>query len=93
MKMENQIMAYCPYCNKHTLHKVSVYHSEPQRGQSVGTRRHNRAIIGYTGSAEARIHAKKLGKRQKLMLKCTVCGKTVERALYGRTKKKIEIKR
>jgi large subunit ribosomal protein L44e len=93
MKIENQIMAYCPYCNKHTLHKVSVYHSNPQGGQTVGTRRHNRAISGYTGTAEARLHPKKLGKRQKLMLKCTVCGKFVERSLFGRAKKKIEVKR
>lgn len=93
MKIQNQIMAYCPYCNKHTLHKVSVFKASPQRGQTVGTRRHNRAIKGYTGSAESRIIAKKLGKRQVLLLECTVCKKTVHRTLYGRTKKKVEIKR
>ncbi len=93
MKIENQIMAYCPYCNKHTLHKVRVYNKEAQRGLSVGTRRHERAILGYVGSVEAKVHSKKLGKRQKLMLECTVCHKIVERSLYGRTKKKVEIKR
>jgi large subunit ribosomal protein L44e len=93
MKIENQIMAYCPYCNKHTLHKVKLYHASSQRGQTVGTRRHNRAIKGYTGSAEARLITKKLGKRQKIILECTVCHKSVERTFIGRTKKKIEIKR
>ena len=93
MKMQNQIMAYCPYCNKHTLHKVALYHANPQRGQTVGTRRHKRAIKGYTGSAEARAINKRLGKRQVLLLECTVCKKTVQRSLFGRTKKKIEIKR
>ncbi len=93
MKIENQIMAYCPYCNKHTLHKVTNYNKGAQRGQSVGTRRHERAILGYVGSVEAKVHSKKLAKKQKVMLKCTVCGKSVERVVGGRSKKKIEIKR
>ncbi len=93
MKIENQIMAYCPYCNKHTLHKVVNYSKGAARGLSVGTRRHNRVIMGYTGSAEVRLITKKLGKNQKVLLKCTVCNKSVERLLGGRTKKKIEIKR
>ena len=93
MKIENQIMTYCPYCNKHTLHKVTNYGKGTARGQSVGTRRHNRAISGYTGSAELRLIVKKLAKKQKVMLKCTVCGKSVERVMGGRAKKKIEIKR
>ena len=93
MKIENQIMAYCPYCNKHTLHKVLNYNKGPQRGLSVGTRRHERAILGYVGSVEAKVHSKKQAKKQKLILKCTVCGKSVERVMGGRLKKKIEIKR
>jgi len=35
---------------------------------------------------------KKLAKKQKIMLKCTVCNKSVERVMGGRAKKKIEIK-
>ena len=93
MKIENQIMAYCLYCNKHTLHKVSNYNKGSQRGNTVGTRRHKRAIRGYVGSAESRLIIKKLSKRQKVMLKCTVCGKTVERVMGRRSKKKIEVKR
>ncbi len=93
MKIENQIMTFCPYCNKHTLHKVKIYRAEAQRGQSVGTRRHERAILGYVGSVEAKIHSKKLAKKQKVMLECTVCHKSVERVMGGRAKKKIEIKR
>jgi large subunit ribosomal protein L44e len=93
MKIENQIMTYCPYCNKHTLHKVANVNKGAVRGQSVGTRRHNRAIRGYVGSVEAKVHSKKLAKLQKILLKCTVCGKSVERVIGGRAKKKLEIKR
>jgi large subunit ribosomal protein L44e len=93
MKIESQITTFCPYCNKHTVHKVKIYHSEPQRGQTVGARRHYRAIKGYVGKAEAKIQSKKLAKKQKLILECNVCKKSVERVMGGRAKKKIEIKR
>jgi uncharacterized protein with PIN domain len=36
---------------------------------------------------------KKQGKRQKLMLTCPDCKKSVEKVLRGRTKKKVELKR
>ena len=93
MKIENEINTYCPYCNKHTLHKVKFTSKNAQRGQTVGTRRHHRAIKGYVGSAETRLKPKKLGKRQKVLLECKVCKKSVERIFGQRTKKKIEIKR
>lgn len=93
MKIQNQIMAYCPHCNKHTLQNVKNYVAGAHRGLSVGTRRHERAIRGYVGSVEAKLHPKKLAKRQKVMLTCIVCGKKAERVFGGRSKKKIEIKR
>jgi large subunit ribosomal protein L44e len=93
MKIENQITTYCPYCNKHTLHSVLYASKGSVRGLSIGTRRHNRAIRGYVGSVEAKVHGKKLAKLQKVLLKCTVCSKSVERVVGGRSKKKLEIKR
>lgn len=96
MKIENEINTYCPYCDKHTAHKVRLPSKNAQRGLSVGTRRHYRAIKGYVGSAEVRLKPKKLGKRQVVLLECKVCKKSVTRVLGGhnsRTKKKIEIKR
>lgn len=93
MKIANQIMAYCPYCNKHTLHKVGVFGKTQPRGLAWHTLAHNRSIKGYVGSVEPKIHPKKLGKRQVLLLECAVCKKTVQRSLFGRTKKKVEVKR
>jgi ribosomal protein L44E len=93
MKIEKEISTYCSNCNKHTMQKVRLYAKKPQRGMSIATRRHNRAIRGYVGSVEPKIHPKKLGKRQKVMLECTVCKKTREMVIGQRTKKKLEIKR
>lgn len=93
MKIRNQIMAYCPNCNKHTLHNVKSYSAGTHRGLSVGSRRHERAILGYVGSVEAKLHPKKLTKKQKIILTCTVCNKKSERVFGGRSKKKVEIKK
>ena len=86
-------MAYCPYCHKHTLHNVKMPSKNPPRANSLGTRKHERAISGYVGSVEPKLKNKKQGKRQKVLLECTVCHKSIERVFFGRTKKKIEIKR
>ncbi len=93
MKIEKQIMAYCPYCKKHTLHNVRPVPSSPVRPNSFRNRKHERTASGYVGSVEPRLIVKKQGKRQRVLLECTVCKKSVVRVFYGRTKKRIEIKR
>ncbi len=93
MKIANEVNTFCPYCRKHTLHKVKNVSKGQQRGQSKATRRHNRAITGYVGSVEPKIHPKKLGKKQKVLLECAVCKKNVEKVYGKRTRKKLEIKR
>ncbi len=92
MKISKEMNVYCKFCGKHTKHTVKPYNKKPQSGLSLGTRRHNRAIKGYVGSVEPKIHPKKLGKRQKVMIQCSVCKKTFEKVIGRRTKKKIEIK-
>ena len=93
MKIQKDIMTFCANCNKHTKHVVKLYNKKQQRGLSIGTRRHNRAIKGYVGSVEPKIHPKKLGKKQKALLECSKCKKSSEKIFGGRTKKKLEIKR
>lgn len=92
MKIQKTITTFCPKCNKHTIHTVRNVSKGPQRSMSKATRRHNRAIKGYVGSVEPKIHPKKLGKRQKMILECNVCKFKVDRTFGSRTKKKIEIK-
>ncbi len=92
MKIEKELMTYCPNCNKHTKHSVKLYSKKAEQWMNVGRRRHERAIKGYVGSVEPKIHPKKLGKKQKIILQCQVCKKSSERVIGGRTKKKLEIK-
>ena len=92
MKIQKTITTYCPKCNKHTLHTVKMVSKGPQRTLGKATRRHNRAIRGYVGSVEPKIHPKKLGKRQAVLLECKECKYIVNRTFGSRTKKKIEIK-
>ena len=92
MKIPKTITAYCPKCNKHTVHNVKMVSKGPQRTLSKATRRHERAIRGYVGSVEPKIHPKKLGKRQRVLLECKECKFMVGRTVGSRTKKKIEIK-
>jgi ribosomal protein L44E len=93
MKISKEIMTYCQNCNKHTKHTVRTYNKKPQRGLSLGTRRHKIGIKGYVGSIEPKIHPKKLGKKQKVMIECQECKKSGEKVIGMRTKKKIEISR
>ena len=92
MKIQKTITTFCPKCNKHTLHTVKMISKSPQRTLGKATRRHNRAIRGYVGSVEPKIHPKKLGKRQAVLLECKECKYMVNRTFGSRTKKKIEIK-
>lgn len=91
-KIQKEIQAYCPKCNKHTTHVVRLPSKGAQRAMSKATRRHDRAIKGYVGSVEPKIHPKKLSKRQKLLLECKECKYKVEKLMGGRSKKKIELK-
>jgi ribosomal protein L44E len=92
MKIKKETNTYCRKCNKHTKQTIAIYSKKPERWLNVGKRRHERAIKGYVGSVEAKAHSKKLGKRQKIILQCTVCKIKSERVLGTRTKKKLEIK-
>ncbi len=60
---------------------------------AIGTRKHDRSLLGHGGKRAGEKTVKKQGKRQKLMFTCSVCSKKIERVLQGRTKKKVEIER
>jgi len=91
MKFPNEVNAYCPKCRKKTKHKVRIASKGRARSMAWGNRQHERTIMGYVGKVAGEKTVKKQGKKQKLMLECTVCKKKQERVVGKRTRKKIEI--
>ncbi|MDE1855683.1 MAG: 50S ribosomal protein L44e [Candidatus Micrarchaeota archaeon] len=96
MKLQKEIRTFCPYCNKHTVHIAkSVVAAKPAttRGLSLSNRRRERKLKGYVGKVKGKTPVKVLGRRNKVLLECKECHKSIERVFGGRTKKKLEIKR
>jgi large subunit ribosomal protein L44e len=92
MKVPKEINTYCPKCDKNTTHTVKFYTKKPEGGLTEGTRRNARKRTGYIGKVKGQATVKKVGKRQKALLKCKTCSYTVERVFGTRTKKKLEFK-
>lgn len=92
MKFPNEVNAYCPNCRKKTLHKVRVAAKGRARSMAWGNRQHERKIRGYVGKVAGEKPVRKQGKKQKVILECTVCKKKHEKIVGKRTKKRIEIK-
>jgi large subunit ribosomal protein L44e len=80
MKVPKERKMYCPKCNKHTAHKISLYKKGKDRKMAQGTRRYNRKKEGY-GSQPKPILRKnaKINKKAQPIFKCIECG----RMLYG----------
>lgn len=90
MKFVKEMNTYCPKCNKHTAHGVSIYKAGKQRATAVGARRHEEDIHGYGGQKFPKlVRTAKTTKKQVLRLKCKVCGKYVSR--LGIRLRKLEI--
>ncbi|MCW1296765.1 MAG: 50S ribosomal protein L44e [Candidatus Parvarchaeota archaeon] len=96
MKIPKQIKRYCPYCRKHTLHKVIQVKSGKKRSSlSKGQRRFKKIMKGYGGFPRPKMekgskYGAKVTKKLDLRFKCTVCNKTHTQK-YGRRTKKFEL--
>ena len=90
MKMKKAVKTYCPKCNKHTDHSVSLYKKGKDRVLAAGTRRYKRKQKGYGGQKKP-IQRKtaKTTKKQTLKLKCKDCGFIVQK--QGMRLRKLEI--
>ncbi|MCX8154231.1 MAG: 50S ribosomal protein L44e [Candidatus Micrarchaeota archaeon] len=94
MKVPNVISTYCPYCRKHTEHKVSTYSPGKRRSLAFGNVKFENKLRGHGGKRAGKKSVKKQGKRQVVVLTCTECNKKQMRVyVKSRTKKKIEVKR
>lgn len=75
MKMVKVVTTYCPKCNKHTEHSVSLYKKGKDRVMAEGARRYERKQKGYGGQRKPRLRrTAKTTKKQVLKLKCKSCG-------------------
>ncbi|MCI4438264.1 50S ribosomal protein L44e [archaeon] len=91
MKIPREITTYCPKCNKHTPHTVSLYKAGKRRALARGERHHERVDRhGYGGSKAPIANPVKTTKKQTIKLKCKVCGFTIVKE--GLRLRKLEIK-
>ncbi len=92
MKYPKEVRTYCPKCNSHQLHKARLASKGRARSMAIGTRKHERSLLGHGSKRAGEKTVKKQGKRQKIMLECQNCKKKQERVIGTRTKKKLELK-
>ncbi|MCS7368897.1 MAG: 50S ribosomal protein L44e [archaeon GBS-70-058] len=91
MKVPAVMMKYCPRCNAHTEHTVTLYKAGKRRSLAQGERRFAAKNKGYGSkrAAEQKRFAK-VTKKQVLKLKCKKCGHILH--TDGIRLKRIEIK-
>ena len=93
MKIPKEINRYCPKCKKVTKHKLVQVKSGKKRGKlTIGARRYERKIEGYTGfprpkPENSKKWGVKLTKKVDLRYKCEECGKMHMRKKGFRAKK------
>jgi large subunit ribosomal protein L44e len=76
MNVPKEITTYCPRCNSHQVHTVSLYKAGKRRALAKGERHHTlREKKGYGGQKFPRQRKfAKTTKKQTLRLKCKKCG-------------------
>jgi large subunit ribosomal protein L44e len=88
MNAPKEINTYCPKCQSHQAHAVSLYKAGKRRALAKGERHHElREKKGYGGQKFPRQRKfAKTTKKQTLRLKCKKCG-------FMRHKKGIRLKK
>ena len=92
MKMASQLRKFCPRCNTHTMHQISIYKKGKDRNQAQGKLRMERKTRGY-GSFPKPIQKRfaKTTKKTMLKYKCADCGYTIQGK--GMRLKKVDLER
>lgn len=90
MKAPRNIRTYCPKCEKHTEHSVSLYRKGRDRTLAEGNRRYARKKKGYGGQpGPIQRKTAKTTRRLALQLTCRDCGYVSQRP--GTRLRKLEI--
>ncbi len=80
MKMPKSKTTYCPKCKKHVVHSISLYRKGRDRSIAEGNRRYARKQEGFGGQRKPKQRrTAKTSKKQTLLLKCNVCGYTIQK--------------
>jgi len=90
VRFPKQIRAYCPRCNEHTEHSVTLYKGGKRRNLSEGQRRYIRKNKGY--GSKRKPEQKRFAKTTKkvtLIITCKKCG--YKRQILGIRLKKLEL--
>ncbi|HHQ45478.1 MAG TPA: 50S ribosomal protein L44e [Candidatus Altiarchaeales archaeon] len=92
MKLPDKINTNCPKCGKHTQHTVKLSRKGKESPMNRGRRRYDEVKKGYGGSPRCpKKQVYKVGKRNVLLLECSVCKKKRQRVFAARTKKPLEV--
>ena len=76
MKFPAEKNRYCPYCRKHTKHKVSVVKKRKASELTWGQRQFREVCKGYGGYPRPLPSSQKTVKKVDIRYTCTVCGKS-----------------
>lgn len=88
MKAPKTLKTFCPKCNTHTVHGLSMYRKGHDRPMAAGNRRSlTRKRKGYGGQRDPRqIKTAKTTKKATILMKCAKCGYKLVR-VFGRLRK------
>lgn len=90
LKVPKRIRTYCPRCNKHTEHIVTIYRHGKRRTLAQGQRRYLAKCKGYGSKRKSeQKRFAKVTKKIVLKLKCVECGYILHRK--GIRLKRIEL--
>ncbi len=102
MKIPKSVKRHCPYCNKHTVHKVTIAKRKGRssthplsRGSTPrikkrGERRGAGNLGRYSKPTKPKMSGKKLAKKTDLRFQCEEC-KKISCQSHGVRTKKIEL--
>jgi len=90
MRVPKKIKTYCPRCNTHTEHTVTIYKHGKRRALAEGERRYRRKQKGYGSKRKPeQKELAKVNKRVTLRIACSKCG--YKRHILNQRLKKVEL--
>lgn len=92
VKLPKSVRTHCPYCNKHTLHKLEkVRKGRPSSLSWIARQKERRASgIGNKGKFSKVPGGEKPTKRVNVRFRCTECNRAHSRKMFRASKFELE---